>query len=185
MTFIAVVREIVDSGQITQKQIANKAHYQESTMSLKLANKRTLSHADKGEIILATNSPRLSEERCTECPGNLFPSRYLDNVDDHPVVAVDKLIEEVAECIRAAQMVKKIMINKKKGHQFNDQDLQVLTSFEDQTADLITGSKTVLIKLQEWYGRPVYETMQRHLSKLEAKGHCTKRKSPVTRTGLK
>jgi len=183
MSFVNAVREMVDAKQITQKQLANRTHYQESTISLKLANKRTLTHADKGEIILATNSPRLSEERCAECSGNLFPTRYLDNVDDHPVVAVDKLIEEAAECIRAAQIVKRSLINKKRGYQFDGQDIQALTSFENHTADLITGSKTVLIKLQEWYGRQVYETMQRHLLKLEERGHCTKRKSPAARTG--
>lgn len=181
--FRAVVKEAVQAGIYSNKELAIGAGCSQSGMSLILSGQRPMTRETEAAIILATENPRFSEERCFYCPGNLFPTRYLDAIDDHPVISLDKLIEEAAEFIRAANLARKVMINKKPGHAFMDQDNNLITDFENQTADLITGAKTVLIKMQEWYKRPVLKVMKRHLDKLEKNGHVTKRKSPVTRTG--
>jgi len=160
------------------KQLAHQVAVAPSTLSQYLSGARPMPRDIEASIIEALQSPRLSEERCFNCRGNLFPTRYLDNIDDHPIVVLDKVIEEAEEFIKAAIEARKVLINKKQGSVFDGQENEVLIKLENDCADLITGAKTVLIKLQEWYQRPVIATMHRHLEKLERQEYCTKRKNP-------
>lgn len=182
--FAELVREEVPK-YMSFKQLASAANVASSTLSQYINEKRSMPRDVEASIIEATKSPRLSEERCFNCEGNMFPTRYLDNIDGHPIVALDKMIEEAAEFIRAAAQARKALINKKRGYVFEGKVNEVVTKLEDDCADLITGSKTVLIKLQEYYQRPVIQTMQRHIAKLEKYEYCTKRKRPGKSTGLK
>lgn len=174
--FAATIKDEAATKKITNKLLAKQCNVAGSTMSQYLSGERPMPKDIEASLIMVLNSPRLSEERCTDCPGNLFPTRYLDSIDDHPVIALDKMIEEAAEFIKAANEARKVMINKRPGTSFKGDADRVIKLMEDETADLITGGKTVLIKLQEWFNRPVLETMGRHIEKLEQHGYCTKRK---------
>jgi hypothetical protein len=142
-------------------------------------NRKCIPDAMQGTITEAIGSPRLSEIRCSMCQGNAFPTRYLDCVDDHPMVAIDKCIEEIDELSPMAKQVRTILINRRKGFMFSPAEEAVIRQFEDETADIITAAKTVLIRLQECYDRPVHITMSRHVEKLEQSGYCTKKCSPM------
>jgi hypothetical protein len=139
-------------------------------------NRRCIPESMKGAITEAIRSPRLSEVRCSGCQGNVFPTRYLDCVDDHPMVAIDKCIEEMDELAPMARQVRTILINRRKGFKFSPGEEAIIRQFEDETADIITAAKTVLIRLQECYDRPVHITMARHVEKLEQSGYCSTEK---------
>lgn len=173
-----IIREEVSKHDLTYKAVAKTVNIASSTLSQYLSGDRKMTKEMEGSIVEAINSPRLSEERCFHCRGNLFPTRYLDRIDDHPIVALDKVIEEAEEFIVAAKEARKVLINKRRGTVFEGEKDVVLKRLEDDSADLITGAKTVLIKLQEWFQRPVIVTMHRHLEKLEKHEYCTKRKKP-------
>jgi hypothetical protein len=73
------------------------------------------------------------------------------------------------------------LTNKKVGYQFQGANDLSIMSLEDEVADLITGSKTLLIKLQEWFHRPVVEIMLRHIKKLEQSGYCSVKRKTTQR----
>lgn len=174
-----ILREEVANYGVTFKQLASAVCVAPSTMSQYVGGSRPMPKDVEAGIINRLQSPRLSEERCANCQGNMFPTRYLDNVDDHPIVALNKLHEETREVLANIERVKRVLMNKRKGSEFTEADIEALELFENEVADIITCGKTMLIKLQEWYGRPVIGTMQRHVEKLEREEYCTKRKSPV------
>ncbi|WP_312560901.1 hypothetical protein [Anaerospora sp.] len=132
-----------------------------------------------GAVVEAIDSPRLSETRCSQCKGNAFPTRYLDNVDAHPMVAINKASREIKEWTDLVGSAIDTITNRPKGVIFSEQEEQLLIRFENETADLITSMKTVLIRFQECYNRPVVATMNRHVAKLEQSGYCsvTKKKA--------
>ena len=173
-----IIREEVSRYDLTFKAVAQTVNVASSTLSQYISGDRRMTKEMEGSIIEAINSPRLSEERCFSCRGNLFPTRYLDNIDDHPIVALDKVIEEAEEFIEAAKDARRALINKRRGTVFDEEADRILKRFEDDCADMVTGAKTVLIKLQEWFQRPVIVVMHRHLEKLERMEYCTKRKKP-------
>lgn len=173
-----ILREEMAAYGLIGKELAAAACVAPSTLSEYLTGSRPIPKDREGELVEVINSPRASEERCTLCKGNLFPTRYLDAIDNHPVIALDKLIEEVEEFMAAAHDARKAMINRQTGYQFVGANDLTITAMEDHAADLITGSKTLLIKLQEWFQRPVVETMRRHIKKLESRQYCSiKRKT--------
>ena len=180
MSLAMVLCEEIDIRGMSRKDLAAAACLASSTLSEYLTGSRPIPKAREGELVEVLNSPRASEERCTNCKGNLFPTRYLDEIDNHPIVALDKLVEEAEEIINVAKDTRKAMLNRRHGYKFAREDDLTVTSFENEVADLITCSKTLLIKLQEWYDRPVDETMRRHIKKLEQSGYCSvKRKTPL------
>ncbi|ATW24129.1 helix-turn-helix domain-containing protein [Candidatus Formimonas warabiya] len=170
-----VIRDEVARCDMTFRQLASKVSVAPSTLSQYVTGERPIPRETEASIIEKLNSPRMSEERCSLCRGNLFPTRYLDNIDDHPVVALNKVIGEASEFIKTANIARDALINKKQGVCLDKSVEDVVRSMEDEAADLITGAKTVLIKMQEWFGRPVIETMNRHIEKLEKSGYCSKR----------
>ncbi len=175
--FADIIRSEVAQYGVTFKQLAEAVNVAPCTMSQYIGGSRNMPGSVEAGIIERLQSPRLSEERCSNCQGNMFPTRYLDNIDDHPVVALSKTQEETQEVLDLMSDARKVLINKKKGATFTDAEDALLKSIEDECADLITVAKTFLIKMHEWYNRPVAETMRRHIEKLEQQGYCSKRKA--------
>lgn len=180
MELINVVRQEMSVLGITAKELAHRICVAPNTVSTWF-NRGCIPDSMEGRVAGAIDSPRLSEKRCSQCEGNAFPTRYLDNVDDHPMVAINKAIEEIDEWLPMAKRVSMIITNKRRGATFSLEEDAVLVQFENETADIITSMKTVLIRFQECFGRPVRKTMERHVRKLEESGYCTgiKEKSPV------
>lgn len=176
----AVIREEMLSMGIKGKDLAQLIFTAPSSLSEYLTQSKPMPQHVEAAIIESLGSPRISEERCAECRGNMFPTRYLDNVDEHPIVAIDKLVEESSEWLAMAELAKRSLINKKRGSRLPQDVDSIIKSFEDETADLVTGAKTLLIKMQEWYGRPVIVTMNRHVRKLEKQNYCTKKKAAAS-----
>ncbi len=179
LSLAVILREEMITHGMSGKEMAATVSLATSTLSEYLTGSRPIPKDREGDLIEALNSPRASEERCASCKGNLFPTRYLDEIDNHPIIALDKLVEEAQELINMADDVRKIMINKKSGHYFQGTNVLMVAAMEDEVADLITGSKTFLIKMQEWFRRPVVETMHRHITKLETSGYCSIKRKPV------
>ncbi|HWR07785.1 hypothetical protein [Sporomusa sp.] len=180
MELIEVVRQEMGVWGITAKELARRICVAPNTVSTWF-NRGCIPESMEGRVTGAIDSPRLSEERCSRCEGNTFPTRYLDNVDEHPMVAINKAGEEIDEWLPLAKQVHMIITNKRRGTKFSAEEEAVLIHFENETADIITSMKTVLIRFQECYNRPVRETMERHVNKLEESGYCSeiKEKSPV------
>ena len=172
MEFIEVLRQEMVVWGITVKELAHRARVAPNTVSTWFG-RGAIPDSMEGIVTDAINSPRLSEVRCSQCEGNAFPTRYLDNVDDHPIVAINKAIEEIEEWGPLGRQVHLVLINKRKSACFTEAEEAILHRFEDETADIITSMKTVLIRLQECYERPVLETMTRHVRKLEQSGYCS------------
>lgn len=171
MDFMTVMRQELEGSGRSFKDLARAVCVAPNTISTWFA-RHCIPDAMVGRVVEAIDSPRLSEMRCSQCEGNTFPTRYLDNVDEHPMVAIDKFIEEIDEWTTLSRTARLILINRRKGTQFSGEEDVVLRKFEDETADVITAAKTVLIRLQECYNRPVHVTMQRHVEKLERAGYC-------------
>ncbi len=180
MELINVVRQEMGILGITAKELAHRICVAPNTVSTWF-NRGCIPESMEGRVAGAIDSPRLSEERCSQCEGNAFPTRYLDNVDDHPMVAINKASEEIDEWLPLAKRVHMIITNKRRGATFTPEEESALVHFENETADIITSMKTVLIRFQECYARPVRKTMERHVRKLEESGYCSgvKEKSPV------
>lgn len=178
MEFIDVLRQEMGSCGITVKELAKRLYIAPNTISTWF-NRGEVPDAMEGRVTEAINSPRLSEERCSQCEGNAFPTRYLDNVNDHPSAAINKARSEITEWLAIVERASDSTLNKCRGAVFTKEEEAEILKFENETADLITSMKTILIRFQEFYNRPVVATMNRHVAKLEQSGYCsvTKRKA--------
>lgn len=172
MEIMSIVRMEMSLKDITSKELGRRVRVAANTVSTWFG-RGEIPDSMIGEVVEAINSPRLSETRCSQCKGNAFPTRYLDNVDAHPIVAIDKAEEEIEEWMRLLEGAKKAIRNKPHGAALSDEAKEVLLHFENETADVITSMKTVLIRFQECYDRPVIATMNRHVAKLEQSGYCS------------
>jgi hypothetical protein len=178
MEITAVEAAIKGCGK-TIKAISMDMHVGQSTISTWLMRGK-IPLEMMGKLVQAVGSPKLIMDWVASLEGNMFPTPYLDQVDDHPIIAIDRVIDEVKEFLITAESAKQVLYNRRRGHRFTVEDDALIKQFENETADLITGAKTILIRHQEWFNRPVAATMRRHIEKLESQGYCTKRKcSPM------
>ena len=179
MEFMNLTRMEMSLKGIQVQELARQVKVAANTVSTWFG-RGEIPEAMLGAVVEAIDSPRLSETRCSQCKGNAFPTRYLDNVDAHPIVAIDKAEEEIEEWMKLLEGAKKAIRNKPPGATLSDDSKEILFLFENETADIITSMKTVLIRFQECYNRPVVVTMNRHVAKLEQSGYCsvTKEKQP-------
>jgi hypothetical protein len=177
MEIAAVEAAIKGSGK-TIKAISMDMHVGQSTISTWLMRGK-IPLEMMGKLVQAVGSPKLIMNWVASLEGNMFPTPYLDQVDDHPVIAIDRVLDEVKEFLVAAEKAKQVLYNRRHGHRFTAEEDSILKQFENETADLITGAKTILIRHQEWFNRPVAATMRRHIEKLESQGYCTKKCSPM------
>ncbi|MDR3591547.1 MAG: hypothetical protein P4N41_17975 [Negativicutes bacterium] len=167
-----LIKTEADRRGITYDQLAKVVHVAKGTVG-SWFSRGFIPAEIVGAVVKAIGTPRLMMEYVDKTCGNLFASRYLDRVDDHPLAAMEKAGSIIRSWDYWAVKAKDVMLNKPQGYQFNEDEDAILKAFEDKSADLITVMKTVLIRGEERYGRQVSEVTRRHVEKLEARGYCT------------
>lgn len=96
---------------------------------------------------------------------------FLNCIDHHVQTALDVIISEYAEGIRAANMLKSILRNKLNSISLlPDARIEVMAQL-GQIIDTYTANKVLLVAMAETYDINIDELEERHLRKLQDKGY--------------
>lgn len=95
----------------------------------------------------------------------------LNAIDCHVQTALDVIISEYAEGIRAANELKRLLRNKMdSGSLLPDARIEVMAQL-GQIIDTYTANKVLLVSMAETYGISIDELEARHIKKLQDKGY--------------
>lgn len=101
-------------------------------------------------LLHALGSVGLGQLHCWECAANPFPVPVLNAVDDHPVVATGKGIEEATEWTEAMRLVS--LYNKANRSRLTELDAQLLGRALEQMVDVLPAIYLLLRVAAERYG---------------------------------
>lgn len=96
-------------------------------------------------------SARLKVAYETEKQSSIINIPLLNNVDEHPLVVLDTLIQEARELIENALVLKNTIRNKKSRDDFTDSEWNVVVKCEEQIADLSPALKLHFVVMEEWF----------------------------------
>ena len=97
----------------------------------------------------------------------------LNEVDTHVQTALDVIIDEYAEGIRAARELKQLCRNRLDSCKVLDDTRIRMMALLGQIVDTYTANKVLLCTMAETYRIPVDELEARHIAKLRERGYYT------------
>ncbi|GMQ56826.1 hypothetical protein AN1V17_12200 [Vallitalea sediminicola] len=170
MCVVDIIKSTREQLGLNQNEIAVKIGVAPSTYGAYERKERNM----PDDIIMALanelGSPSIIAEYTYERNTEFFNVPLLNNVDKHPHIVIDSLIEEASEMIKALMVIKKITKNKTNVSQFNEEQYKELLDAEEQVGDVYSALKMHFVTM-DTYGVNVKEIEKRCNRKLIYKGY--------------
>ena len=155
---------------LSQQQLANKVHVDRSMISHWERGAMSIPYDVLCRIVRALGSHRLRTQVCFECKANSLTPPFLDQVDMHPFVVTEVLIEELEEAAQALRTLR--LANKRSADQLTDQDKASMEYAGEQVMDLLPAIQMLMAAWQEWYGVDVDRLAIAGYEKLFQRGYA-------------
>ncbi|CQR73341.1 hypothetical protein SOV_51240 [Sporomusa ovata DSM 2662] len=169
--------------KISYQQIATKVHTATGTVGSWFS--RGAIPSDKlWSVISAVGGAKLWMQVLSRIPGNVINSPYLDGTDEHPKSIIEDAVD-VAEALQLlAKEAQKVIRHRDNDYQFTKEEEEILKRFEDTVSDSVTINQMVLVRMEEYYRRPVNEISSRQMKRMKEKGYLRGNKKSPAATGL-
>lgn len=168
--FIESVKAVRESRGLSQAALADRVGVTQAAISKYEKKGRPIPEDVAIRMTEVLKSPRLHAEYLYENRMEFFNSPLLNNVDDHLVLVLDVLVDELAEAREAAMENAKLLRNKKKDSDIDRHSWQKVIENEMQILDLYANIKLHLIRMDETFEKfSIKELELRHQGKLKMK----------------
>lgn len=155
---------------ITQASLAARVGVTQGSISKYEMRERIIPDDVALAAAKALRSPRLYAEFVHERRSEYFNSPLLDNVDDHLILGLDVLAEELEEATAAAKHNAKLLRNKGGDGDMDRRSWELVMENEMQIVDLYAALKLHLVRMEETFERfSVRDLERRHYGKLKMK----------------
>lgn len=151
MKFGELLKDIRAKPGLSQKDMARMVGVTQATWSMYESGKLRIPDDILSSLTAKLKDPRLTAYFVFDRKRELFNSPMLDNVDDNPIVVLDCMIEEAAELIESASMLKKLLRNKER-EDLTEKEVESMIFGEEQIVDLLPCIKLNLVRMNEIYG---------------------------------
>lgn len=166
-----VLREERERLGLSQLEVATAIHVDRSLISHWERGTMRIPHEMACKVIKALRSHKLRAQVCFECEASALTMPYLDLVDQHPVVVISVLAEELEEAKVALLALK--LNNKRTDSDLAPRDREAMEHAAEQLIDLIAGINTLFASWQQWYVFDEGLAAHRHREKLYARGYAS------------
>lgn len=170
MCFVESVKAIRESRGLSQAALASSVGVTQAAISKYEKKGRPIPEDVAIKITEVLKSPRLYAEYLYENKLEFFNSPLLNNVDDHLVLVLDVLVDELTEAKEAAIENARLLRNKRKDADIDRHSWQKIIENEMQILDLYANIKLHLIRMDETFEKfSIKDLEQRHKGKLKMK----------------
>lgn len=168
----AVMREERQRLRWTQQDLVKEVNVHRSMISDWELGAALIPQHMACKIVKALGSHKLRAQVCYECEVSPLSTPYLDLVDQHPVVVISVLAEELEEAKVALLALK--LNNKRTDSDLAPRDREAMEHAAEQLIDLIAGINTLFASWQQWYVFDEGLAAHRHREKLYARGYASR-----------
>lgn len=176
MTFGSVMKEERKRRGLSRREAAAAMHIAESTLRAYESGRRQVPDDVACCAIRVLRSPRLQAQRCYECPANLMTPPWLDQVDCHPQVVRDKVLEELEEALTAVRDL--ALVNKRGPEDLTREDRDKLQRVIEEMLDLYPALMMWFAVLETDFGYD-HEALAREMyRKLRNRGYVSYQPAP-------
>ncbi len=160
----------IRTRQIPYKQIASKMHMAVGTIASWFS--RGSIPADKmWMMVQAVGGARLWMQALSKIPGNVFYCQYLNGTDQNPKPVIEDMEEIAEQFFQLSKQAQRIIRHRRQGYIFDQTEDHDLRQFEDGVADMIIYGQMALVRMEDYYGRPVRGIMERQARRMAERGY--------------
>ena len=170
MCVVDTIKSTREQLGLNQNQIAIMIGVAPSTYGAYERKERNMPDDIIVSLAKELGDPSIMAEYTYERGTEFFNVPLLNNVDKHPLVVNDSLIEEAREMIKALLVIKKLTKNKTNVSQFSREKYIQLMDAEEQVGDLYSALKMHFVTMVR-YGVNVKEIEKRCNRKLRNRGY--------------
>ncbi|MCT4542351.1 MAG: helix-turn-helix domain-containing protein [Vallitalea sp.] len=170
MCVVDIIKSAREQQGINQNEIAVRVGVAPSTYGAYERKERYIPDDVVKAIATELGEPSIIAELTYERNTEFFNVPLLNNVDTHPQVVIDSLIEEASEMIKALMIIKKITKNRTNVSQITTEQYKNLMDAEEQVGDVYSALKMHFVTMDR-YGVNVKEVEKRCNRKLINKGY--------------
>lgn len=167
-----VLREERERLGLSQREVAAAVGVDRALISHWERGATPVPHHMACRLVKVLRSDRLRAQVCFECEASSLTMPYLDLVDQHPVVVISVLAEELEEAKVALLALK--LNNKRTDSDLAPRDREAMEHAAEQLIDLIAGINTLFASWQQWYVFDEGLAAHRHREKLYARGYASR-----------
>jgi len=170
------LKEHRERENLTQTQMANLINVSRSTYGAYERGTRTIPDDVIAKAVNEFENPEILAEFAYDRGTEFFNVPVLDNVDKHPLVVIDVLIEEASEMIKALMQIRRAIKNKHSADQIKKEDFKVLMEHEEQVGDVYAALKMHFVTMSK-FGVNVKDVERMCIRKLINKHFIKKEKA--------
>lgn len=177
----AVTEELTAARErlgISQENVANDLHYTRQMMQMVEAGKRRLHERDTARLTRKLNDGALALCLARRVTGGMMVGPYLDQVEDHRLVAVLKLLEELQEAQGMLQDVLPVVLRAQGSDSLTAEEADRLKATCLEIVESITAAENTLARIARAYGISLADLWDEHERELVEKGYLRKSSAP-------
>ena len=116
-------------------------------------------------------APVIQKQYAYEHDLGVISTPVLNNIDDHPVVVLSKMEQELAEFLEVVREGKDTLLNKRDASQLSPKDKQTIDSLMAEGIDVYTAFEVLAMVLGENYQADVKGAGKQHTEKCRQRGY--------------
>jgi transcriptional regulator with XRE-family HTH domain len=164
-----VLRAERERRNLTQAQLSKSSYMHEATLRCYELGVRDIPANSAARMAKVLRSPRFAMTHCHQCSANLFIPPYLDQVDHHPLAALDAVLSEAKEAAAAVESLR--LRNKTSPADLTPDERRQVERAADQLLDLIPAVAMAVSSWAETFGIDCWALVERNHGKLVARGY--------------
>lgn len=152
MKFYERMKQLRISKGLSQSEIACLIGISQSNYSKYERGEVIIPHDISENVMTVLKEPRLKYEYQVNNKLGILNLPLLDNIDENYITVIDCLIEELHEAADSAEVIKKLLRNKKSKDEIGELDFELMCSHQLQIADVYMALNINFIKVAEQFG---------------------------------
>ena len=159
---------------LTQKELGEKFYLSGSMINEEEHNRKKLPKDHKPKVAREMNDGALYLAIGREATGGPMVSPYLNNVDNHRLVAVLKFQEEVVEALDALKDILPILLRATGPEVLRSGEKGELEEAMLEMIESVTAAQNTLARMAKVYGISLADLWDKHEAELVQKGYLVK-----------
>ena len=169
------VKEARARHEWTQENVADELFLTRQMIQMVEAGKRRLTEQDTSRLARVLNDGKFVMSLARRITGGMT-APYLNNIDDHRMSCVMKLVEELNEAINIVSQNLHTLIRAKSAEDLGSDEKERLEEMMLEVVETVTAAENTLARLAKTYNISLADLWDKHEKELTEKGYLRKEK---------
>lgn len=162
----------------TQENVASDIHLTRQMIQMVEAGKRRLTEQDTARLARVLNDGQFVMSLARRITGGMS-APYLDNIDNHRMACMMKLVEELQEAIDIIKDNMPLLIRAQSAGDLALEERERLEEMMLEVVETVTAAENTLARLAKTYNISLADLWDKHEKELTEKGYLKKEKDRI------